>query len=238
MSNSQATADPIHIDVVRVFTDDAGAFGNELGIIESAENTRGREQAIAARLGFSETVFIEPILDAGAGARTATIRIFTPTGELPFAGHPSVGTAWWLAHTGTPVAVLREKAGDVVVRYDGDLTWITGQASWAPVFDWMPLRTPADVDALDPAAVTSGHFYAWAWIDEPSGTIRSRMFAPSMGIIEDEATGAASVRITVDLGRDLDIHQGRGSRIITRLGAGEQVQVGGRTVFDRSITLD
>ena len=51
---------------------------------------------VAAELGFSETVFVE---DRESGR----IRIFTPGLELPFAGHPTVGTAWLLAETGTPV---------------------------------------------------------------------------------------------------------------------------------------
>ncbi|PJJ55137.1 PhzF family phenazine biosynthesis protein [Compostimonas suwonensis] len=232
----------IAVDVVRVFTNEAGEHGNELGIVRSDASTSGREQAIAAELGFSETVFVDELgrrlsPDDGGSERTAVIRIFTPVAELPFAGHPSVGTAWWLAHEGSPVDVLLERAGDVRVRYDADRTWITGRASWAPHFEWMPLADPAQVDALDPAAVTAGHHYAYAWIDEEAGALRSRMFAPELGIAEDEATGAAAVRITTVLGRDLEILQGRGSRLSTRLGAGESVEVGGRTVADQRIEL-
>ncbi|MEA9986758.1 MULTISPECIES: PhzF family phenazine biosynthesis protein [Subtercola] len=238
----------INIDVVRVFTDDSGAFGNELGIVRSSSDTAGREQAIAARLGFSETVFIDALRgDASLGV-AAVIRIFTPAAELPFAGHPSVGAAWWLAREGLPVAVLAEGAGDVAVRYDGEVTWITGRASWAPEFEWVPVETPAAVDAIRAEHFTSGHHYVWSWVDEPNGVLRSRMFAPDMGIVEDEATGAAAVRITALLGRGLDIRQGRGSRIVTRLvseadgrvgvAADIRVEVGGRAVFDRMIALD
>lgn len=222
----------VSIDVVRVFTNSDGEFGNELGIARSSDLTRGSEQEIAARLGFSETVFIEEIAD-----QAAAIRIFTPVMELPFAGHPSVGVAWWLAQQGTPVTVLVEKAGDVAVRYEGDLTWISGRASWAPQFQWMPLLTPADVDSLDPHDFTSGHHYAYAWIDEGSGRLRSRAFAPDMGIAEDEATGAAAVRITGELGCDLEITQGRGSQISTRRAPDDIVHVGGQTVFDREVTI-
>ena len=86
------------VDVVRVFTDEDGGFGNELGIVESSERTRDREQQLAAALGFSETVFVDDVTEA-----RARIRIFTPAGELPFAGHPSVGVAWWFAQRGIPV---------------------------------------------------------------------------------------------------------------------------------------
>jgi predicted PhzF superfamily epimerase YddE/YHI9 len=222
----------VTVHVVRVFTDAAGRFGNELGIIESSPASHGREQSIAAELGFSETVFIESVADG-----SATIRIFTPASELPFAGHPSVGTAWWLAREGTPVDTLVEGAGEIAVRYDGDLTWISGRAEWAPEFEWMPLASPVDVDALDPSAFTSGSTYAYAWVDEAAGVLRARMFGPAMGIREDEATGAAAVAITARLDRDLSIEQGLGSRIQTIRGGGGIVHVAGRTEFEQQITL-
>ncbi len=230
-------SEPVHVDVVRVFTDDAGSHGNELGIVRDSELTAGREQAIAAQLGFSETVFIESVTAQTAPTAAAKIRIFTPVSELPFAGHPSVGTAWWLRRQGTPVDVLIEKAGDVAVRYEGELSWISGKAEWAPDFEWMPLPHPREVDALEPADFTTGHHYAYAWIDESAGGLRSRMFAPALGVPEDEATGAAAVAVTTRLGRDLVILQGRGSRILTRQLPRGYVEVGGRTVFDRTIEL-
>ncbi len=222
----------IEVQVVRVFADERGGFGNELGIVTGDERTRGQEQRIAAELGFSETVFID-----GVSNGVCRLRIFTPAAELPFAGHPSVGTAWWLAREGEPVHTLAERAGDVAVRADGDLTWVAALADWAPEFEWMPLPAPADVDSLDPSAFGGGHHYAHAWIDEGSGILRSRMFAPELGIAEDEATGAAAVRVTALLRRDLDIRQGLGSRIRTRLLPGGLVEVGGRTVYDRAIAL-
>ncbi|MGA1838019.1 PhzF family phenazine biosynthesis protein [Herbiconiux sp. 11R-BC] len=228
------------VDVVSVFTDAGGAFGNPLGLVRSSAQTLGREQEIATALGFSETVFVDELLERDGRAhvtgehsgdgRVARIRIFTPARELPFAGHPSVGTSWWLAQQGLPVTTLSVPAGDVAVRYDGELTWITGRASWAPEFTWHELDSPAVVEALEAESFTGEHEYAWAWIDEAAGRIRSRMFAPALGIAEDEATGAAAVRITALLGRDLAIDQGAGSRLYTRFLGDETVQVGGRTV--------
>ncbi|WP_025159440.1 PhzF family phenazine biosynthesis protein [Leifsonia aquatica] len=224
----------IEVVVVRVFTDERGANGNELGIVHSSPATAQREQAIATALGFSETVFLDRVDAAG---RAAELRIFTPARELPFAGHPSVGTAWWLADRRTPVDVLHEKAGDVAVSVDDDFAWIDARADWTPDFEWLPLQSPADVDALDPSAFTSGHHYAYAWIDEGEGLLRARMFAPDMGIVEDEATGAAAVSITAKLGRALRISQGEGSELITEpLGEG-LIRVGGSTVYDRTIDV-
>ncbi|WP_382305146.1 PhzF family phenazine biosynthesis protein [Herbiconiux sp. UC225_62] len=235
------------VDVVSVFTDPEGGYGNPLGLLRSSAETRGREQEIATALGFSETVFVDEIDETGEAGelgeraashhRTARIRIFTPARELPFAGHPCVGTAWWLAHSGLPVDTLRVEAGDVAVRSDGELTWITGRASWAPEFTWHPLASPAEVDALDPEVVGEGSHYFWAWIDEVAGHLRSRMFAPRMGIAEDEATGAAAVRITALLDRDLAIDQGAGSRILTRRLGGDDIAVGGRTVVAPAVSL-
>jgi predicted PhzF superfamily epimerase YddE/YHI9 len=225
-------SEPVDVEVVRVFTTDDGQLGNALGVVISTGASVGREQELAAKLGFSETVFIDNV-DAGV----ATIRIFTPAAELPFAGHPSVGTAWWLRERGTPVHVLAEKAGAVAVRYDDDLTWITGRAEWASDFIWFPQESPEQVDAVDPTEFTDGHNYVYAWIDEEAGALRSRMFAPVLGIVEDEATGAAAVAVTTRLGRDLSITQGLGSRILTRQLADGFVEVGGRTVPGSPIRL-
>ncbi len=233
------TSDSIPVDVVAVFTDADGRHGNPLGLLRSSSATRGREQAIATALGFSETVFVDEIVERPESpSRTAAIRIFTPAAELPFAGHPCVGTAWWLAEQGSPVITLQVAAGDVDVRYDGEFTWISGRASWAPEFEWHRLDRPADVDALDASAFIEGKHYAWAFIDEPSGHLRSRMFAPSMGIPEDEATGAAAVRLTALLERDLAIDQGEGSRLLTRHGDDGRVEVGGRSVRSEPRVLD
>ena len=62
------------------------------------------------------------------------------------------------------------------------------------------------------------------------------MFAPSMGVAEDEATGAAAVRITDALGRGLTITQGRGSQLVTTLSDG-WIELGGRTVAEKTFTV-
>jgi predicted PhzF superfamily epimerase YddE/YHI9 len=221
----------LKVDVVRVFTTATSEYGNELGIVEDPASV-GHEQQIAGQLGFSETVFLEPPQDGVVG-----IQIFTPAHELPFAGHPSVGTAWWEKHQGRIVTTLAEKAGNVEVDYEGELTWITGRAEWAPQFVWSQLGSAAEVEALNPSDFTSGQHYAYAWTNEAAGSIRSRMFAPVMGIAEDQATGAAAVALTARLGRDLDITQGVGCRLFTRIRPAGFISVGGYTAFDRTISL-
>ena len=79
-------------------------------VLEGAEVPEWDRQAVAADLGFSETVFVD---DPERGE----LRIFTPGTELPFAGHPLVGTAWLLAQEGWGVSVLRPPAGEVRVRF-------------------------------------------------------------------------------------------------------------------------
>lgn len=221
----------LSVRVVRVFTAADGSLGNPLGLLEASAATAGQEQRIATRLGYSESVFVGPVGDG-----VAPLRIFTPATELPFAGHPSVGTAWTLRSAG--VSTLREPAGDVAVRHDGDLTWITGRAAWTPDFAFHELEDAASVDALDPASFTTGQHYVWAWL--PDGRMRTRMFGPALGVPEDEATGAAAVRLTAALGRDLAIVQGSGCLLHTRfLGAADgtdRVEVGGLTVDDPQLT--
>src|SRR6185369_7236136 len=72
-------------------------------------------QAIAAEFNYAETTFVLPPKDP---AHTAHVRIFTPKAEMPFAGHPNVGTAYVLARLGRAKSdrmVFEEKAGLVVM---------------------------------------------------------------------------------------------------------------------------
>jgi predicted PhzF superfamily epimerase YddE/YHI9 len=216
------------VDVVSVFVDERGEYGNKLGIVRSSDATRGREQAIAATLGFSETVFLD-----GDGA----VQIFTPAAELPFAGHPCVGTAWWLRTTGAPVTALHAKAGEVGVRYENELSWISADPSWTSTFTWSEVDSPEALAAVDPDTFTGGHNYVYAWLDREAGIVASRMFAPVLGIREDQATGAAAIRFTAHVDRDLTIRQGLGSVLRTHRLPGGRVEVGGRTRFVEQLTI-
>lgn len=183
-------------------------------------------------MGYSETIFID--LPGTGGANTAHARIFTPAVELPFAGHPTVGASWWLREQGTPVHTLQVPAGIVQVRYDDDLTSVSARAEWAPDFAIYDLASVADLLAADPADYPPDgiNHYLWTWTDKEQGQIRSRMFASDLGVPEDEATGAAAVRITDYLSRDLHIVQGKGSHIYTQWSAEGWVRVAGRVVDD------
>ncbi len=93
--------------------------------------------------------------------------------------------------------------------------------------------------AADPDDYTAAaEHYLWAWIDEAQGAIRSRLFAIHIGVREDQATGAAAVRITDYLSRDLLITQGKGSQLHTQWHADGWVKVAGRVVDDGVRTID
>src|SRR5262245_53173105 len=114
---------PFHI--VDVFAESLYA-GNTLAVVRDAADLETQAmQAIAREFGFSETTFI--VSDAhDAAVRT---RIFTPTFELPFAGHPTLGTAWVIREhllRGRPSDVtLALGVGAVPVRFEGELCWLT-----------------------------------------------------------------------------------------------------------------
>lgn len=123
-------------EVVDVFTTTRFG-GNPLAVIPDASGLDDTlMQRIAAEFGYSETSFVLPPADP---QHTAHVRIFTPTAEVPFAGHPNVGTAFVLARRetifGRPVAEqmrFEERAGVVGVstlRGDGI---VTGAAITAP----------------------------------------------------------------------------------------------------------
>jgi predicted PhzF superfamily epimerase YddE/YHI9 len=214
------------LHVLRVFVDEGGRAGNPLGVfLDGDEVPEQRRRPIATELGFSETVFVE---DAERG----TLRIFTPAAELGFAGHPVVGAAWLMARERSPVQVLRPPAGEVPVRYEGELTWIAGRGEWAPVSTYVELDSADAVERLDGPPGGEGDVYCWAWKDQEAGLVRSRAFFPDFGIEEDQATGSAAIALSARLGRGLEIRQGRGSLLSTRPLADGMVEVGGRCELD------
>jgi predicted PhzF superfamily epimerase YddE/YHI9 len=212
----------VEVTVLRVFCDEEGRHGNPLGVVldgpSVAEDDR---QALAHHLGYSETVFVD---DAGEGR----IRIFTPEVELPFAGHPCVGTAWLLRREGFEVDALRAAAGKIPVRFEDEMTYIAGRPEWSPPFELRRAESPDEVERH--AVITDAEVYLWAWIDERVGTVRARAFVPEVGVEEDEATGSAAVKLAGSLERGITIHQGEGSVLHARPVGDGLVEVGGRVV--------
>ena len=226
----------IDVTVLRVFTDPDGNFGNPLGVVDNSTVKPTDRQRIATQLGYSETIFIDL---PQSGASTAHARIFTPAVELPFAGHPTVGASWWLRDQGFAINTLQVPAGIVQVTYDGDLTAVSARSDWAPDFAIYELASVDELMAADPFDYTdAAEHYLWTWLDKTAGVIRSRMFAADLGVPEDEATGAAAVRITDYLSRDLEITQGKGSRISTEWSPEGWVRVAGRVVSDGTKQID
>jgi predicted PhzF superfamily epimerase YddE/YHI9 len=214
------------LHVLRVFIAPDGSAGNPLGVfLDGQAISDERRQSVAAELGFSETVFVDD-------PATGTIQIFTPGAELAFAGHPTVGCAWLLAETGSPVEALRVPAGDVPTWVADDRRWVRARAAWVHPMTLSELPDASAVEALAGSPPGESSYYAWAWEDRAAGAIRSRYFATGIVIAEDEATGAAAVVITDRLGQDLEIRQGRGSRLSTRLGPNGTIDLGGRVVLD------
>ena len=210
------------LHVLRVFVGPDERGGNPLGVfLDGPAIPDQRRASVAAELGFSETVFVD---DPAEGA----IRIFTPSAELPFAGHPCVGTGWLLHETGAPATVLRPPAGDVPFRHDAERTWVRADPAWIHHFERRQLASAAEVDAFDGPPLGEPGIYVWAWLDEAAGELRARYFPTDLGILEDEATGAAAVAMGGDIRRDLTIRQGVGSEILVRPQPDGTIEIGGR----------
>ncbi|OBH42602.1 PhzF family phenazine biosynthesis protein [Mycobacterium mantenii] len=226
----------IDVTALRVFTDSDGNFGNPLGVVDARQVEPALRQRLATQLGYSETVFVDL---PRAGSATAHATIYTPRTELPFAGHPTVGAAWWLREVGSPINTLQVPAGLVQVGYDEHRASINARAQWAPDFALHEFASPDEVLAADPADFPDdASHYLWAWADRAAGSLRVRMFAANLGVVEDEATGSAAMRITDYLSQSLRITQGRGSVIDTTWSAEGWVRVAGRVVNDGVRHLD
>ena len=112
------------LTIVDVFAE-ARYQGNQLAVVEEAADlTAVTMQDIAREMNFSETTFVTSTTAAARADGRAEVRIFTPGEELPFAGHPTLGTAWVLAG-GTGTITLALAAGPVPVRFDGGVAWMT-----------------------------------------------------------------------------------------------------------------
>lgn len=210
------------LHLLRVFCAGDGSHGNPLGVfLDGSEVPPERRQAVAADLGLSETVFVD---DAERGE----VRIFTPAVELDFAGHPAVGTAWLL----NGVRALRTLAGELPVTLEGDVVFVAAHPDWGPPHELEQLSSPEEVEALDGPPLGHDLVAAWAWMDEPAGIMRVRVFPVRIGIAEDEATGSAATKLCAHAGRPIEIRQGRGSRILARPGDDGFVEIGGLSAID------
>lgn len=228
--------------IVDVFT--AARFsGNPLAVVLDSEGLDTAAMlAIAREFNLSETVFVHP---PSTPSHRARLRIFTTARELPFAGHPTVGTAVLLssldARSGATELVLEEPIGAVRCRvrptsadtghaefelprlpareigeYDleavtaalglraGDVgldSWVVERWSAGNPFTFVPLdgldaiqRCRVDLARFDEVFRSSGAAAAFVFCRESIGRdvdFHARMFAPSMGPIEDPATGSA-----------------------------------------------
>jgi trans-2,3-dihydro-3-hydroxyanthranilate isomerase len=122
-------------------------MGNPLAVVLNAEAlSTAQMQAIAAEFNLAETTFVRPPKDP---AHSAEVRIFTPRSEMPFAGHPNVGTAFVLARAGVCYGrtvdgdrvMFEEKAGLVRIEILKDGTAVVGARLASP----QPLSVGAEI---------------------------------------------------------------------------------------------
>jgi len=209
---------PCH--VLRVFTrGDIG--GNHLGVVNDVVGlTDEQQQAIAADLGFSETIFV----DWTDPTRDPSVRIFTPAVELPFAGHPLIGAAWLLGTLGPlPVNGLITNTGRVSCSAIDDIATVTATIPIVPVDDDVaevavragmpkPERTVrlslpkhyllAEYDTFDQVeALTpdmdalTDDLFGFVAFSRSADSVKLRFFAPAAGVPEDPATGSAAIAL-------------------------------------------
>ncbi|MEK7235432.1 MAG: PhzF family phenazine biosynthesis protein [Nitrospirota bacterium] len=286
------TSQPFGGNPVAVFPDAGGLTDDQL-------------QQIAREMNLSETVFVFSPTDKAAVVK---LRIFTPTQEIPFAGHPVLGTFFILAQLGIisvkesmtrvmqecniglfPVELHAEDGqvervvmtqpkpeflGPVEEAEDlykvasalglakhviADMKWPIEVVSTGLPVMIVPVRTLTAVRSIRPDASAiadvcrrfgaNGIMVFTTVTVEPSATVHARMFAPSIGILEDPATGSASGALgaylvqnrVVDVAptSDIVVEQGyeieRPSRILVSVESDDNViqavKVGGQCVM-------
>nr|NIV31236.1 PhzF family phenazine biosynthesis isomerase [Anaerolineae bacterium] len=134
--------------------------GNPLAVLPDAEGLSGRQmQQIAREFNYSESTFVLP----SEGVHTRRVRIFTPTQEIPFAGHPNIGTAFVLAKTGELGSlddgveiVFEEKAGPVPItirKVDGKIRCELKAPEVLSIGQAIPLELAASALSLSPEEI-------------------------------------------------------------------------------------
>jgi PhzF family phenazine biosynthesis protein len=147
-------------------------LGNPLAVVHDASGLDSASMAAFARwINLSETTFLLPATEPQADYQ---VRIFTPTVELPFAGHPTLGSAWaWLAAGGSPkdsdVVVQQCGAGLVPVRCikDGHLTRLDFAAP--PLLRTGPLEAALLARVCAALLVPSDEVIGHQWVDNGAG---------------------------------------------------------------------
>ncbi|HEV8460722.1 MAG TPA: PhzF family phenazine biosynthesis protein [Gaiellaceae bacterium] len=220
--------------VCDVFTD-VPLAGNQLAVFTDARDlTEEDMRALAKEMNFAESVFVLPPSAPDADVR---IRIFTPAVELPFAGHPTLGTAFVLGGPLSKIVIrLETGAGVVPVELERDGPKIVFGRMEQPIPTWSTVEDPSPIFAavgvegsllpVDQYVLGPGHLYvelespeavAALQPDAPAlaratvvGTNcfardgdgwKTRMFAPTHGVLEDAATGSAAGPLAVHLAR-------------------------------------
>jgi predicted PhzF superfamily epimerase YddE/YHI9 len=226
----------IDVHVVHVFTDKNGDFGSPTGIIldENSAIRLERRQEITVQLGFSETVFINKL-------SPADVSIFAQQKEIPFAGAPLVGTAWFIDNlTGSQTDVIRCQENEIKIVHDEGLTWVIAEdLSILPKWNLEQLDSEEEIEALSPDdRPPREHSYVWAWVDQSLkvGKVRARTFLPDWGIAEEEANGSGSMLLAHKLGRSLLIKHGKGSYVRATVGS-TGVAVGGLVTEGPSLSV-
>ena len=194
--------------------------GNQLAVVPDGSGLTGAQmQAIAREFNYSETTFVLPPKDP---ANTAHVRIFTPMAELPFAGHPNVGTAVILAQLGltgdAETTIFEEGAGlvpiDLIRTPDGTVTGATLTAPVVPVIGPTVPTAPVvaavglaagDVktDRHGPVVVSAGVEFLFTELTDPAALARSRPGARGPDLEGLNMTGTFFYTASKDDGVDI-----------------------------------
>lgn len=172
----------VDFSIVDVFAETARS-GNQLAVVDNAYRLNTHDmQSIAREFNFSETTFI-----CARNGNNARVRIFTPGEELPFAGHPTLGTAWVLTG-GNGTITLELDAGDVSVEFDAGIAWMVPPP--AQFGDTIPIPeaaaaialAPEELDAtLPPISARCGPLFRMIAVRSLSALRKARMAVPSTG---------------------------------------------------------
>ncbi len=201
------------MDTVKVFVNESGKFGNPVGIVvdENGSISFRERQDRAVNSGLSEIVFINDV-------SKNNISIFSPTEEIPFAGHAVIGAIYYLEKLkSSQICNISSMGTDIKVCHENNKIWVRAKLSKMPKWNFTQLSSRKEVEDINVDSTPDfKHCFVWSWIDKEKGILRARTFASDWLIPEDEANGSGSLILGMSLNKEIKILHGKGSIIYAR----------------------
>jgi len=213
------------MNVVKVFCDKNGNYGDEVTIVEDQDRKISDKDRVklASKQNGVETVFINDL-------DTRNISIVHSQGEIGFAGTVALAASWFLSTTtGETITSMQGRDSEIDTWSDSDIVWVSADSANFPPWNLTELESVDGVERMKVSDTKNiKHTLFWSWVDKTKGKIRARTFAADWDIPEAEGNGSGAMLLAMSLDREIEIIHGNGSVIFAKAESKAKPSLGGR----------